>query len=740
MKFLRSIIDGLNPYTFSIMESNFRKIDQTIAAVEKLVVEGQLTEEQYAQLLQVISGLVKSGEINKDDLTVALKSELEGKRDKNVPINLNSLASDVLAAIEGGAGTIFELLSIPRDGSVTQRKTNFLKTGKNLVDDAVYRDDILISRSTGEETVSTSYKTIGPFPLGEGITYTQNKNGVVVFRDISGGFISATESGVRTFTTPSDTATAEVSLWKDDAPPGTYQIEEGTESTAYESFRLRIPKLVAEYEKGQLDGEWIKKDTITKDKLNFETPEMTMTENLYNKNDVQIGYYVNQSNGKLGANSGHTTSNKMKTSANESYSFVENGSLRIAHFDSNDIFISGALAPTSPITTPENTSYTLTSFPNSLADSFQFSKGDVLPAYEPYGYRLTNLLSDEESTAMIVNLPKKMPALVGQELNLYFDNLIAEDADDYDFDVEFGKGQQFERFFRFVPDVAETRQLTLKISKNGKVVSSKTTSIVVAPATVGDGMNDSIVATGDSTTDNMTIIKKLNENLIDDVMEVEMLGTRGTAPNNHEGRSGWTASLYVNNQSVGDVDNAFYNPSTSTFDFSYYLQNNSISTPDHFILNLGINDMFSKANDASAISQAESVIAEYNEMIASVHAHDPTINIGIVLTIPPNRSQDAFGKDYGTNQTRKRYKRNNILLVDRLIETYMDREYENIYLIPANAMIDTFYNFGSEDNQVNARNTTTVKMSSDNSGVHPATSGYWQVADAYWFWIKSLKT
>ena len=68
---------------------------------------------------------------NYDDTEI--KKEINGKantddvRLKNTNITLNDCDSAMLSAIQGGQGTSFELLSIPRDGSVTPEKTTFIK-------------------------------------------------------------------------------------------------------------------------------------------------------------------------------------------------------------------------------------------------------------------------------------------------------------------------------------------------------------------------------------------------------------------------------------------------------------------------------------------------------------------------------------------------------------------------------------------------------------------------------------
>ena len=56
---------------------------------------------------------------------------------------LEDLSSTVLSAIEGGEGTEFNLLSIPQDNSVTEKKTTFIES--NNLWDGAYHNDIYVS-------------------------------------------------------------------------------------------------------------------------------------------------------------------------------------------------------------------------------------------------------------------------------------------------------------------------------------------------------------------------------------------------------------------------------------------------------------------------------------------------------------------------------------------------------------------------------------------------------------------
>lgn len=348
------------------------------------------------------------------------------------------------------------------------------------------------------------------------------------------------------------------------------------------------------------------------------------------------------------------------------------------------------------------------------------------------GYTLSTTLKTE------LNLPGKLYALVGEELNVYFDDIIGEGRyTDYEWNVTCDIGMQMERGFVLMPNEAGSYPITISIKKDDKEMSA-TSLIVVSGASQGNGVTRSVIILGDSTTAHGTVVEKLNSNFESDVMNISMLGTLGEAPNKHEGRSGWTLGLY-HGAGTDDVANPFYNPGTAKFDASYYFTSTGVSIPDYFIINLGINDMFGATDDASAEAAITKCLTRMDDTIASIRSAAPNTKICVALTIPPNYSQDAFGKAYGCGQTRDRYKRNNALWVSALMKAYQGKESENVYVIPINTNLDTQYNMGTETAQRNKRNAETYAQPVAGGAVHPDTAGYWQIADVYWFFLKSFE-
>lgn len=344
----------------------------------------------------------------------------------------------------------------------------------------------------------------------------------------------------------------------------------------------------------------------------------------------------------------------------------------------------------------------------------------------------------------IINLPSKIYALVGFELNIYFDNIV-ENCSEYQWNVTCQKGMQLERGFRVTPTSSDVGEypITIEIRK-GESDKSVTSTLVITSSNSEVGDTISVIILGDSTTYNGTVISKLHDNFNTISTGLSTLGTIGTSPNNHEGRSGWTLNDYFTKESItypsgdprGTIYNAFYNPATQTFDAAYYFANSMVSQPDWFIINMGINDMFGYTSDDALQNQIETCLDYLDSMVTSIKGVSANIKIGICVTIPPNHSQDAFGKAYACGQTRNRYKHNNAVWANALINAY--KESSDVMLIPIHTNLDTVYNMGMETIPVNARNTDiTYESPIGNGGVHPAGVGYWQIADVYTAFLKA---
>ena len=474
--------------------------------------------------------------------------------------------------------------------------------------------------------------------------------------------------------------------------------------------------------------------------------------NLVNPDTEVIGEFVSQTNGTFYTSTTQTRSDYIPITGGEQYylTTIDNNppGIRYCFYDAYKVYISGVLVPDGTataviVTAPANAAYVVMSYGRPMHGQMFVGLYEGSTAFFPFYEKISKKYIDYSAETPILNLPAKVYALVGYELNIYFENL-TEKFEQYEWNVTCTKGMQLERGYRITPtaDDVGSYTLTIRASASKDEYAEVTTILIVTGASAGSGVSKKVMVLGDSTTNNGIAVTKLNENFSNDVMNITTIGTRGASPNNHEGRSGWTFYSYFNPPNAGDiaagVENPWYNPSTETFDAAYYFANSGIAKPDWLFINLGINDTFGYTADSNLASAITTIKGRCDTMIASILSASPSTKIGLCLTIPPNHSQDAFGKAYACGQTRDRYKRNNVIWVNDLIDEYDGRESDGIYLIPIYTNLDTIYNMGFETLPVNARNTDiTYESPIGNGGVHPVQSGYWQIADVYTAFLKA---
>jgi len=374
---------------------------------------------------------------------------------------------------------------------------------------------------------------------------------------------------------------------------------------------------------------------------------------------------------------------------------------------------------------------TSTSWPTSLSVSSLPSFGQAA-----FQLQLGSAASASESAPVDVVLPPTIYAVVGRESNLYFDNIIQEDAADYRWDVACSQGlQQEERWTSGLTPSAGTTTLALNVyPKNSETaVGTASASLVVKAASSGTGLNRKVLVIGDSTTFAGTTTGELVNIFSADAMAITLLGTGGSGANRYEGIGGWTVNLFYT-----DPSSPFY--FGGAFNFSTYMSTNGYASVDWVLINLGINDVFSLTSDAAVDSTASTMISQLEAMILNIHAFNANVRIGIAITTPPIATQDGFGTNYGCGQPRWRFKRNIVRLARNLINAFQGRgaTVSKVYIVPISVCLDTLHNMAQVTVAVNSRNTATVTRL--NNGVHPDTSGYYQCADAYYAFLKGNET
>lgn len=357
----------------------------------------------------------------------------------------------------------------------------------------------------------------------------------------------------------------------------------------------------------------------------------------------------------------------------------------------------------------------------------QVNKGDKELPYEEYRYYIPSEFIENETgsgqsgVSLKLNLPPEIYAVTGKEVNIYFENEASLPLSDYQVDVTCSLGKQMSNRWTANPTNSGDHPITIDVYKDFEMVAQVNSTVKVKTSDVGSGIEKDAIVVGDSTIAQDFLINHLEDMFETDPLTINFKGTHGTYGELHnEGYAGWTIHDLRTNKTYNDVVNPFYNPIKADFDFAYYMTNQGYTGLDYVVLCFGINDTFSFTNDSTLLNKIPDIIADFNYIINNIHAYDSNIKIGVCVTIPPNASQDAFGNDYYTGQTQWRYKRNNALWIEQLINAFKGKTPQNIYLIPDNSCIDTIIGF--------------------RDAVHPNKEvGDKQRADTFYSWFKSFE-
>lgn len=159
----------------------------------------------------------------------------------------------------------------------------------------------------------------------------------------------------------------------------------------------------------------------------------------------------------------------------------------------------------------------------------------------------TNLLDSYKPTLVI---PPKFYAMEGLETHIYPEHLLVEDHKLYEHDITCNRGSQRVRGYVWTPTAADpigNYALTwaLHDKQKGELLTSATSTIVLADKNAKSGITKKVSVIGDSLVNGTVITQRLLDVAANDSMKIELIGTRGTGTNKHEGRGGWTINDYT---------------------------------------------------------------------------------------------------------------------------------------------------------------------------------------------------
>ena len=280
-------------------------------SIQNLVAKGQLTPTQYAELLREVNSLIAKGEVKLDDLD-----------------------PETLEAINNGSGTPFEILSIPRDRSVTTGKTTFFDFSKNLFDlEAATYGYYIEPNENGILKALDGYVTSDYIPVNNGQNIHFNMVFTVSFFDADKNHLSGfrnSPASAKYYTAPAD-GYVRYSFHRNNLAYDKAQAEYGTVGTDYVKFASIKEGYLPKIEVGQ--NELLDK-SVTPEKTSF----FEFGKNLFDPGSALLNHYLRYDADGLTSFSGYITSDYIPVEKDQNIHL--NMVFSIAFYDVNKVYIS----------------------------------------------------------------------------------------------------------------------------------------------------------------------------------------------------------------------------------------------------------------------------------------------------------------------------------------------------------------------------------------------------------------
>lgn len=267
------------------------------------------------------------------------------------------------------------------------------------------------------------------------------------------------------------------------------------------------------------------------------------------------------------------------------------------------------------------------------------------------------------------------------------------------------------------------------LKKNDDIVSNSRLTVVDINA--GNGVTRKVLAIGDSLTAANVWTDKLIDLFADDVMNIEMLGTRGTLKAPNEGRGGWRAWNYAfekdasNDGLSSSVTNPFFNPVSNKFDFSYYMNQQNYTSVDYILLCLGTNDVSRSTHNTD-----DDILLAWKTIIDSIKAFDNNIKILIwLLPMPCGLTNEQPKKDTFLHMKE--------LLINKY-DNMESRQTNKIYLVDVGCSVSPTDDFNYKEELISEYGEEKWKRPTDI--IHPATKGYYAIAKNIHAGIKAIES
>ncbi|WP_277680085.1 hypothetical protein [Gracilibacillus dipsosauri] len=395
---------ALDPISYKKAKDVQEQLNQAVAEGDQLAETQQARVDNdgnaHVTLKERIDSDVSKLKAKDAELSsqLAQKANEDDVRKKYVPISLNDIDAELLAAIQNKEGeTTFNLLSEPREKSVNLTKTNFLTTENLFIYDKTTFGATL-SQSTGNTSTSTEQDASDFIPVKAGLPYSITKGArTIIFYNENKEFSSVIESSSQrgnTYTfVPPDDGYVRIAIFKE-STEGFTMVQSDEPNAIGRSLKFSLPLLEA------VDNKAIVDKSVDYTKTDF----LEVGKNLFDKNTVIKGMLIDTTNGNLTPHSTYDTSDFIKLKANKPYTMNKVREYALYGLDKitfNKAFNTGDNNATVTIT-PKHDCFMRVSIANYNLDTFQIEEGTEVTEYEPFRMSFPTLnLTDRQKQEVL---------------------------------------------------------------------------------------------------------------------------------------------------------------------------------------------------------------------------------------------------------------------------------------------------------------------------------------------------
>ena len=274
-------------------------VSTTVNSIQELNTSDPFTYEVRNSILSNVGPVKPSNGITTTELVNivdAVRMALAYKADRNEVFTMANMGQDIREAMTGGSVAVVGVNSVLEKniarGQVTPLKTSFFKEGKNLFNKNTATIGYYVDYQTGEPSANASYAISNYILVTPGTNYTMAADSTlrIAYYDIEKKFISGSNAGVQTITTPSNCYYVRYSFNKDNI--NLQQFEVGESSTSYEPYAKPYFDTI-NLKDGSIKGAKLEDNSVTADKLTIIRHDANLFDGKY-KN-----YRLNGASGAL---------------------------------------------------------------------------------------------------------------------------------------------------------------------------------------------------------------------------------------------------------------------------------------------------------------------------------------------------------------------------------------------------------------------------------------------------------